>query len=240
MENLFAGTESLVNVNVYIKNDMILTDSRNVADHFSKRHDHVLRDIENIEKDIPNFGEMFFVGTKPDSYGREQKIYYMNRDGFTILAMGFNGKDAMEWKLKYIEAFNQMEKSWNTPEKAIANALILAHQLLEDKDRQIKEMQPKAEFFDAVAESKDAIEIGKVAKLLNYPKIGRNKLFEILRKKKILMQNNIPYQKYIDCGYFRTIEQKFNTPDGEVKISIKTLVYQRGVDYIRKVIEKTP
>lgn len=88
-----------------------------------------------------------------------------------------------------------------------------------------------------VSGSKDAIEIGKVAKVLNYPGIGRNKLFEILRDKGILMKDNVPYQKYIDNGCFRTIEQKFSTPEGEIRISIKTLVYQKGVDYIRKILE---
>lgn len=99
-------------------------------------------------------------------------------------------------------------------------------------------MKPKADFFDAVADSKDAIEMGKVAKVLNYKNIGRNKLFEILRRKKILMDNNIPYQKYVDNGCFRTIEQKYSLPNGETRISIKTLVYQKGVDYIKKVLDK--
>lgn len=105
--------------------------------------------------------------------------------------------------------------------------------LMED----VKRMKPKEEFFDAVADSKDAIEIGKVAKVLNFPGVGRNKLFEILRRKGILMKDNIPYQKFIDNGCFRTIEQKYSLPDGETRISIKTLVYQKGVDYIRKVLE---
>lgn len=105
--------------------------------------------------------------------------------------------------------------------------------LLADNQR----MKPKEEFFDAVADSKDAIEIGKVAKVLNYPGIGRNKLFEILRSKGVLMKDNVPYQKYIDNGCFRTIEQKYSMPDGETRISIKTLVYQKGVDYIRKILD---
>lgn len=144
---------------------------------------------------------------------------------------------------QYRQYFLDLEKAWNTPEQIFARALKMADATIQKlKDRNavlvedVSRMKPKEEFFDAVAESKDAIEIGKVAKVLNYPGIGRNKLFDILRKKKIFMQNNIPYRKYIDCGYFRTIEQKYATPDGEIKISIKTLVYQKGVDYIRKLL----
>lgn len=51
------------------------------------------------------------------------------------------------------------------------------------------------------------------------------------------MKDNVPYQKYIDNGCFRMIEQKYQMPDGETRISIKTLVYQKGVDYIRKILE---
>lgn len=49
--------------------------SRQIAENFEKRHDHVIRDIDAIKKDVPNFGEMFFETTAPDSYGREQRAY---------------------------------------------------------------------------------------------------------------------------------------------------------------------
>lgn len=137
-----------------------------------------------------------------------------------------------------------LERAWNTPEQVMARALEIAHKTIDKMKNQNalliaenQRMKPKEEFFDLVSGSKDAIEIGKVAKVLNYPGIGRNKLFEILRDKGILMKDNVPYQKYIDNGCFRTIEQKFSTPEGEIRISIKTLVYQKGVDYIRKILE---
>jgi anti-repressor protein len=50
------------------------------------------------------------------------------------------------------------------------------------------------------------------------------------------MQNNQPYQKYVDAGYFRTIESSYTTPDGSTHVSIKTVVYQRGLNFIRKVV----
>ena len=102
----------------------------------------------------------------------------------------------------------------------------------QDQAKQLLEQKPKVEFFDAVAESKDAIEIASVAKVLDVPGVGRNKLFEFLRDHKILMRNNQPYQKYIDCGYFRIIEQKYERSNGDTCINIKTLVYQKGVKYI--------
>ena len=84
--------------------------SLDVAETFEKRHDHVLRDIDSLAKDIPNFGEMFFQSTISDRYNRNRKIFYMNRDGFTILVMGYTGEKAMQFKLAYIKQFNAMEK----------------------------------------------------------------------------------------------------------------------------------
>ena len=86
-----------------------------------------------------------------------------------------------------------------------------------------------------MAGSKDAIAMKDVAKVLDFIKVGRNKLFEILRNENILMKDNTPYQKYIDNGWFRTIEQKYTAND-EICINIKTLVYQKGVDSIRKLL----
>ena len=137
-----------------------------------------------------------------------------------------------------------LEKAWNTPEQIMARALTIAQQTIERRNFVIKmlekdteRMRPKEEFYDAVAGSKTAIEMAAVAKVLNFNGIGRNKLFEILRDERILQSDNIPYQKYIDNGWFRTIEQKYSK-DGETYINIKTLVYQKGVDGIRKILEK--
>lgn len=94
---------------VIMKDGRAVTSSLEAAKIFDKRHDHVMRDINNLKKDVPNFGEMFFEAETTDSYGRKQKINYMNRDGFSLLVMGYTGKKAMEFKLKYIEAFNKME-----------------------------------------------------------------------------------------------------------------------------------
>ena len=96
---------------------------------------------------------------------------------------------------------------------------------------------PKVDFFDAVTSSRDAIDMKDAAKVLNIG-IGRNTLFQKLRDKSILMDNNTPYQTYIDQGYFRVIESKWVTPDGETRISFKTVVYQKGLNYLLKVIKK--
>lgn len=81
-----------------------------MAEVFDKEHRTVLRSIDNMKEDVHNFVQMFKEAEAPDSYGRPQRIYYLNRDSLSLLVMGFTGKKALEWKLKYIVAFNAMEK----------------------------------------------------------------------------------------------------------------------------------
>lgn len=128
-----------------------------------------------------------------------------------------------------------MNQDQMTPEQIVANALIVANNIIEQKNKQIEEMKPKADFFDAVADSKTAISMNEVAKVLAIKGYGRNNLFEFLRNEKILDRYNVPYQRYVDLGWFRVIEQKYMR-NGEPQVTTKTLVYQKGVDCIRKKI----
>ena len=107
---------------------------------------------------------------------------------------------------------------------------------IEQLQKQLADAQPKIAFHDAVTGSADTIDIGEAAKVLAIPGLGRNKLFDVLRNNGILMLNNQPYQKYVDAGYFRTIESSYTTPDGSTHVNIKTVVYQRGLNFIRKVV----
>lgn len=129
--------------------------------------------------------------------------------------------------------------SYNLPQ-TYAEALRALADKAEEAERlaiENKEMKPKADFFDAVADSKTALPMDQVAKVLDMG-IGRNKLFEFLRQRNVLQSNNIPYQRYVDAGWFRTIEQHYQK-GYEPCINTKTLVYQKGVDGIRKMLLRT-
>lgn len=95
---------------VTLKNDRAVCDSLEVADKFHKNHKNVLRNIENLAAQNCATKKLFHKTKYVDSRGKGQPKYFMNRDGFSLLAMGFTGKEALEWKLKYISAFNEMEK----------------------------------------------------------------------------------------------------------------------------------
>lgn len=96
-------------INLIENGNLTYVSSKEVAERFEKRHDNVIRDIERLQ--VPdtfknlNFEEIYDV----DTYGRQQKTYLMTKDGFSILAFGFTGKQALGWKLMFLEAFNKME-----------------------------------------------------------------------------------------------------------------------------------
>jgi Rha family phage regulatory protein len=98
---------------VFLKKDEALTDSLTVAEMFGKEHSKVMKAIENLIGGLAKSGDtqMFYkTWYKHHQNGERYPKYLMNRDGFSLLVMGFNGKKALEWKVKYIKAFNQMEK----------------------------------------------------------------------------------------------------------------------------------
>lgn len=97
---------------VIMKNQQAVTTSLQVAEGFEKRHTHVIDAIEakiHSAENSAQFQNMFAEGIYQDKSGKSNKLYYMNRDGFTFIAMGFTGRKADEFKLKYIDAFNKME-----------------------------------------------------------------------------------------------------------------------------------
>ena len=99
------------------ENGQILASSREVADRFGKNHKDVLESIRNLTAENSAVKDMFQISQYTNSRGRNYDQYLMNRDGFSLLAMGFTGKKALEWKLKYINAFNMMEEKLNHPYK---------------------------------------------------------------------------------------------------------------------------
>ena len=179
------------------------------------------------------------VGIHDGSQNRNMVV--INESGMYALVLSSkleSAKKFKRWVTHDVIPEIRRTGSYQAP-KTLSEALRLAADQAEKIEKLEKENElllPKAEFFDAVTDSKSAISIGEVAKVLNMG-IGQNKLFAFLRDQKILDRQNIPYQEFIDRGYFRTIEQKYDVR-GEVRINIKTLVFQKGIEYIRRQLIK--
>lgn len=110
---------------VTINNGTVTTNSLLIADTFEKRHDLLLRDIKKLIQQLPNdWGILNFEETPYTNLqnGQTYPMYTLTRDAFTLLAMGFTGKKAMQFKLAYIEAFNKMEAELQNKQQALPSA----------------------------------------------------------------------------------------------------------------------
>lgn len=219
--------------------------SRQIAESFEKNHRDVLRAVDNLKEDVRNFAQMFFETTVPDSYGREQRAYLMNRDGFTLLAMGFTGKAALEWKLKYIAAFNEMEKKLAeqprlTRSQLLATALIAAHEELEEKEKRIAELTPDAEFARAVCIADNCRTATSIAK--DYG-LTAEKLNKLLYSQRVQYKDSdgqwVLYKPYQGKGYTKNRKGKaIQRSNGKTYIPNTTVWTVEGEKLIHEQLKK--
>lgn len=229
------------------QNNQALTNSLLVAEKFGKEHQHILRDIRNLIGGMSNFGETpYFVETSyiHEQNGREYPMYVMNRDGFTLLAMGFTGEKALKFKLDYINAFNQMEETIKSGGHHVPGsfreALLLAAEQqarIEEQQKMIEANRSKVLFAEAVETSQRSCLIGELAKILNQNgiKIGQNRLFQLLRDEGYLCKTgenyNLPTQRAMEMNLFEIKKTIINKPDGTILVTTTTKVTGKGQIY---------
>lgn len=221
----------------------LLVSSLVISDNVGYEHRVLIQIINTYKNDFDELRPLHLkcIGTNGTS---SYKTWYDLNEDQTIFLFQLmrNNENTVKFKLALTKAFSIMKKKLSENKfkipQTFSEALLLASKQAEQIEHQNKlliEQKPKVEFFEAVTNSKSAIDMAKVAKVLD-KNIGRNKLFQTLRDKKILQRDNIPFQTYIDRGYFRVVEVKYTKPDGSTNISLKTLVYQKGVSYINKIL----
>lgn len=138
--------------------EMVVT-SREVAENFEKRHADVIEKIEEfIKTENSVMTKMFIESSYKAGTGKSYKEYLLTRDGFTLLAMGFTGSKAIEWKLKYIDAFNKMEQALKEQSKptCIEDLIIMQAQSLKDMREQVNQANYHA--LEAKAEAEKSRE----------------------------------------------------------------------------------
>lgn len=113
-----------------------------VAEHFEKQHKHVLDSVNQILSSAENSAQLFILSTYKDSINRTLPMYLLTRDGFSLLVMGFTGDKALQWKLKYIEAFNKMEQKLTKPMSQL-EILLAQTQALIDMDSKVNALETK-------------------------------------------------------------------------------------------------
>lgn len=223
-------------IQIKYENNQMLVSSLEIAKNFGKEHKNVLQTIGNLVAENSATKSMIYE-TSYENRGRQYPMYLMNRDGFSLLVMGFTGKEALDWKVKYIEAFNEMEKKLNDPEFLVQRSMDYLKSRCDALLLENKELKPKALFADAVSASNESILIGQLAKLIrqNGYEIGQNRLFEWMRENEYLIKKgeryNQPTQKSMDLGLFEVKERTITNPDGSTRITLTTKVTGKGQVY---------
>lgn len=136
-------TNQLVFLN---NNNEVVTDSLMVSEVFNKRHDNVIREVEKLIFSMEEKGNLIFEESFYEvGNGRKYKKYSMTKDGFTLLVMGLTGKQALKFKMMYIEQFNKMEEHIRSQEKP-KSALDQLQRLLLEGTVELKERVEDLEY----------------------------------------------------------------------------------------------
>ena len=200
---------------VTIENGKLTTTSRIVAEKFGKRHDNVLRDIRNLECSAEyhalNFEEMIERVKTGKGAERESPVFQITRDGFIFLVTGFTGKDAAQWKEKFITTFNDMEKALESkqtfdPAKALNDPSIMRGLLLNysekvlDLEQQVSEMLPQVDALKRISASNEVLTLTQASKVVGEK---RNVFIAKLHAAGWIYRQNeswVAYDKYIKNG----------------------------------------
>lgn len=241
MENTIVPVESGVMENlVKVENNQVVVSSRQIAEHFGKQHKDVL---ENIRKILvaENSATKFFSETVHEYRGQQFPEYLMDRDGFSLLVMGFTGKQALEWKLKYINAFNKMENqlksilpNFNNPAEA-ARAWANEYEAKQKALAQVAMMKPKAEYFDCLVDRNLLTNFRTTAKELG---IKRNQFINWLLENNFVYRDNhnklMPYAQYEEYFCIKDSKSPSNKWAGT-----QTLITPKGKEAFRLLIGVT-
>lgn len=236
---------------VILKNNQAVTSSLQVANAFEKQHKHVLTAIDSLKKGLAeNWATLFWE----DEYQHQQnkqmyRMVYMTRDGFSLLAMGFTGEKALQFKVAYIDAFNRMEKTLKSQYQVPASfseALRLAadleernSQLLLENEMQaqvLAEYKPKITYLDKILKSRKTLTVTQIA--ADYD-LSAYKLNQILAEEKVQRKVNnqwILFRKYMSQGYTKseTINiERHGMPD----VTMQTRWTQKGRLFIHEILQ---
>lgn len=240
---------------VFNGNGKAVTNSVLVAKKFGKEHRHVLDSIRTIIKGCAEFSaDPMFEETKyvNEQNGQTYPMFLMNRDGFSLLAMGFTGKQALKFKMDFVNAFNKMEDILkrttvtslpdftNPAEAARAWAEQYEQRQIESKraddaeqqvlmlTAEVEQMQPKASYYDMILNSRSTVTTTQIAQDYGKSAIAFNKLLFELRVQHKVNQQWILYAEYLGNGYVQSKPVDIVRSDGQRDVKYNTEWTQKG------------
>jgi len=230
-----------------------LTNSKLVAEVFEKEHKNVMQSIRKLMDGTAQNSavrQMFSESTYLNEQNKEQPMFIMNQDGFTLLAMGFNGKKAMEFKLKYIEAFNAMKRQIEQNKPSVPQNYLEALKFLvkseeekqqlalENKQQQatiltiskenmelgnkITEMLPKVSYYDKILQSNATMTVTQIAQDYGMSAMKLNKELETMKIQHKVRGQWILYGKFLTGGYVHSRAVDILRSDGRHDVKYNT------------------
>lgn len=154
---------------ITVNDGQAVVNSLDIAEHFGREHKNVAQSIQNLVAENSAAKSLFFETTY-ENRGKQYPMYLMNRDGFSLLCMGFTGAKALEWKLKYIDAFNKMEKTLTeqaTKPMTTAEMFQLQAQINVEQERRLAAIEANQQ---------------KVIEACSVPAVGRDEWQENMKK----------------------------------------------------------
>lgn len=237
----------------------LVVSSREIAKNFNREHKNVLRDIHYLlNKGGSKMSRPMFIETKYQHEQNKQwyKEYLITRDGFALLVMGFTGSEALDWKLKYIDAFNSMEKALKTVDTKAqllmdiyngGQAGVLASKALTELEvqkattpllKQLEDSKPLVEFAEKIQCTNNNILVRELAKIISNSGIiiGERRLYNKLREFGLVFQTTTePTQRAVNMGLLVVEERVVKTNHGDRTV-FTTKVTPKGQIYITNKI----
>lgn len=238
---------------VYMKDGGIFASSRDVAAFFGKEHRSVLASIDNLLNQEPDLGLHHFMQTPyiEPATGQTYRMYEMDRDGFTLLGMGFTGARALKWKLAYIAAFNGMEAQLRAQVQAATIDLSDPAQLVplltayaqrtQIAEAKVVEMTPKAEAFDRLDTAEGNLTLRPAAKTLGVMETKLSKWLE-LNGWAFRQNGRGPLQPYASKRLGGFLEMKLRHYDdpktGEPKVDATMVITPKGMARLAEILPR--
>lgn len=221
-------------------NDSLLNTERitsiEIAEITGKLHKNVLRDIEKMEESWEKVnGLKFELVNYKDSKGEIRPCYSLTKTECLYVATKYNDEARAKLVLRWEQLEREKALSGFDVPKTFREALLLAaeqQRMIEEKDKELEVVRPKAELMDKVINTEDLVDIGQASKLLKLS-FGRNTLYKLLRKMGIFFKNrNEPKQVYVKQDYFKLKEELVTGwPD---RTYIRVYVTQKGLEFLGK------
>jgi anti-repressor protein len=222
---------------VIMKNKQAVTSSLQVAEVFEKNHRDVLEAIRtkmHSAEFSAQYQKMFVEGSYKDKSGKSNPMYYMNRDGFAFIVMGFTGHKADNFKPQYIKAFNEME---DQVKFQVPSTLPEALRLAADQAEKISVLQPKADYTDKMLANPGLETTSVIAKNYGYSTREFNKLLHGLGIQYKQGKTWLLYAKYQDQGYTHVEPYGYTNSDGIDKVRNTMKWTQKGQRFLYDFLE---